>query len=415
VWRADASGAILEDVVGWDTLTGQPPEGHRGRGWLDMVHPDDLSNVVQVWDHLLAEGEPGENEFRVKQGEGPYRWVSTRAVPLKNPDGSIREWVGTMTDIHTRKESEARLRQSREELQAALDANRVLLENSLDVICTIDSTGVFLQVSPHAVNVWGYTPEELAGQAFYELVHPEDREKTRLAFLSVIGGTPTSAFENRYMRKDGSVVPILWSAIWSEQHKTMFCVARDLSERLRTEEQLRQSQKMEAVGQLTGGVAHDFNNLLTVILGNAEVLLDDPANPALTRTLAQMILDAAERGAELTQHLLAFGRPPVPQARAGEPRPCGARHDPALAPHARRAHRARNPPLPLPLCGAHRPHAARERHPEPRRERQGRHAPRGHAHHPHGRGDGRPRRGRLGAGAERGVPHRLGHRHGHEP
>jgi nitrogen-specific signal transduction histidine kinase len=85
-------------------------------------------------------------------------------------------------------------------------------------------------------------------------------------------------------------------------------VIRDITHREQLEDRLRQSQKMEAVGQLTGGVAHDFNNLLTVILGNAEVLLDDPANPALTRTLAQMILDAAERGAELTQHLLAFGR-----------------------------------------------------------------------------------------------------------
>jgi PAS domain S-box-containing protein len=138
VWRADASGSVLEDVVGWDALTGQAAEGHRGGGWLTMVHPEDLPNVVAVWERLLATGEAGENEFRVRQEDGLYRWVSTRAVPLKNRDGSIREWVGTMTDIHDRKESEARLRQSREELQAALDANRVLLENSLDVICTID-------------------------------------------------------------------------------------------------------------------------------------------------------------------------------------------------------------------------------------------------------------------------------------
>jgi signal transduction histidine kinase len=89
--------------------------------------------------------------------------------------------------------------------------------------------------------------------------------------------------------------------------KEVVTVIRDVSERRRLEERLRQSQKMEAVGQLTGGIAHDFNNLLTVILGNAEVLaleLHDPTH----RGLAEMIQDAAEKGAHLTQHLLAFGR-----------------------------------------------------------------------------------------------------------
>jgi nitrogen-specific signal transduction histidine kinase len=90
--------------------------------------------------------------------------------------------------------------------------------------------------------------------------------------------------------------------------QALVSVIRDITQREQLEERLRQSQKMEAVGQLTGGVAHDFKNLLTVILGNAEVLVDDPSNPALTRNLAQIILDAAVKGSELTQHLLAFRR-----------------------------------------------------------------------------------------------------------
>jgi nitrogen-specific signal transduction histidine kinase len=82
----------------------------------------------------------------------------------------------------------------------------------------------------------------------------------------------------------------------------------DITDRRALEEQLRQSQKMEALGQLTGGIAHDFNNLLTVILGNAELLTEDPTDPALTHAMARQIVETAERGADLNQKLLAFGR-----------------------------------------------------------------------------------------------------------
>ncbi len=85
-------------------------------------------------------------------------------------------------------------------------------------------------------------------------------------------------------------------------------IVRDISERVQLEERLRQAQKMEAIGQLTGGVAHDFNNLLTVILGNAELLTENPGDPAQTAILARQILETAERGAELNQKLLAFSR-----------------------------------------------------------------------------------------------------------
>jgi PAS domain S-box-containing protein len=195
-----------------------------------------------------------------------------------------------------------------EELRAAVEANRAIFEHSLDVICSIDENGAFTRVSPQAAAAWGYLPQELIGRRYLDLVHPDDHEKTVRIAERIVAGTPTTGFENRYIRRDGSVVPILWSAVWSDEHKTMFCVARDLSERLQLEEQLRQSQKMEAVGQLTGGIAHDFNNLLTVILGNAELLTENPADPALTLNLARQIVETAERGADLNSKLLAFGR-----------------------------------------------------------------------------------------------------------
>ncbi|HEX2556435.1 MAG TPA: PAS domain S-box protein [Microvirga sp.] len=306
LWSATPDGTIF-DITGFEPYFASK-EPLLGYGWLDLVHPDDREALIANGQAVIASGMPAEKEFRFRFSDGEYRWVCTRSAPLKNADGTVREWIGTLIDVHEKKQAHEALRQSREDLHAALEANRTILEHSLDVICTVDESGAFTQVSPHAERVWGYTPEELTGRRYIELVHPEDVERSKAIAALITSGAPTSAFENRFLRKDGAVVPLLWSMVWSDEHKMMFCVARDLTERLQTEERLRQSQKMEAVGQLTGGIAHDFNNLLTVILGNAEILAEDPTDPAQTQDLSKIILETAERGAELTQHLLAFGR-----------------------------------------------------------------------------------------------------------
>ena len=115
-------------------------------------------------------------------------------------------------------------------------------------------------------------------------------------------------FETRYLHKEGHAVTLTWMGAWSEPVKRHFFVGRDLTEKQAAEAQFRQAQKMEAVGQLTGGIAHDFNNILTVITGTIGILAEAVTeNPQLT-AIAKMIDDAAERGASLTKHLLAFAR-----------------------------------------------------------------------------------------------------------
>jgi PAS domain S-box-containing protein len=118
-------------------------------------------------------------------------------------------------------------------------ANQQILDNSLDVICTFDAAGRFMQVSRACEAVWGYRPEELIGQPFMDLVHPDDRAATAAVAATILDGTPTNNFENRYLRRDGSIVPMLWMSVWSEREQANFCVARDLTERKRTEESMR--------------------------------------------------------------------------------------------------------------------------------------------------------------------------------
>jgi signal transduction histidine kinase/ActR/RegA family two-component response regulator len=115
-------------------------------------------------------------------------------------------------------------------------------------------------------------------------------------------------FETRYNHMDGHVVTLSWTGVWSEDVQQHFFIGRDMTDRHKLEEELRQSQKMEAIGQLTGGLAHDYNNLLTVILGNAELLTESLRERPDLLALAQATVDAADRSAILTQRLLAFGR-----------------------------------------------------------------------------------------------------------
>jgi PAS domain S-box-containing protein len=122
-------------------------------------------------------------------------------------------------------------------------ANDEMMEHSLDVICTIDGQGNFVRVSPACETVWGYTPAELVGRSYIEMVVPEDREKTSATGAAIMAGEPVVNFQNRYIRKDGTVVPIVWSAVWSEELQTNFCVARDVSEREHAEQALRASEE----------------------------------------------------------------------------------------------------------------------------------------------------------------------------
>jgi signal transduction histidine kinase/CheY-like chemotaxis protein len=115
-------------------------------------------------------------------------------------------------------------------------------------------------------------------------------------------------FEARYRHKDGRVVMLNWMGTWSEPVRRHFFIGRDLTDKQAAEAQFRQAQKMEAVGQLTGGVAHDFNNILTVITGTIGILGDAVADRPELASIAKLIDDAAERGAQLTKHLLAFAR-----------------------------------------------------------------------------------------------------------
>ncbi len=203
---------------------------------------------------------------------------------------------------------------------------RSLIEHAHDIIIILDSQGRFLYSSPAVARVLGYTPSDLEGRPVLEFVHPDDHQAVTSALrrgLSRPGRVESVSLRIRH--RDGA-----WrsfEAVGSRMHQddeapAMVINSRDVTQRRQaeealreSEEQLRQSQKMEAVGRLAGGIAHDFNNVLTAILGYGELLLTRmrSADPSY-RTVAE-IQKAAERAASLTRQLLSFSRRHVHQPR----------------------------------------------------------------------------------------------------
>ena len=119
-----------------------------------------------------------------------------------------------------------------------------IMNFSLDVICTIDNAGNFVKVSDASTKIFGYSPSELVGKPYMNLVHPDDVELTQKATAEIISGRNLTNFQNRYIKKDGSVVPLLWSAKWNEQRNTMFCIAKDCTEKFAQETALIESEKL---------------------------------------------------------------------------------------------------------------------------------------------------------------------------
>ncbi|MCJ2012643.1 PAS domain S-box protein [Methylobacterium sp. J-076] len=184
---------------------------------------------------------------------------------------------------------------------------------SQDMLGVADANGVWVSINPAWHSILGWERHEIIGKTSEWLEHPDDRERTRAEVARLAAGGLTLAFENRFRARDGDYRTLSWTAVPVEG--MLYCVSRDVTlekERaanlLQAEEALRQSQKLEAVGQLTGGVAHDFNNLLTVIKSSTDLLKRPDLSEERRGRYIGAISDTVERAAKLTGQLLAFAR-----------------------------------------------------------------------------------------------------------
>jgi PAS domain S-box-containing protein len=251
------------------------------------------------------------------------RWVSMLALQSATPrtwtaseEGLFREVGERVRAAIERARAEDRLRELNETLErrvaeASADLDRVW-RNATDMFVVIESDGTFKRVNPATTAILGWTEADMIGRNILEFVHPDDISPTMSA-LEHARGDVLPSFENRYRAKDGGVKTIAWVA--APEGALIYAYGRDVTSEREHEaelavaqEALRQSQKMEAMGQLTGGVAHDFNNLLTPIVGSLDMLQRKQLGGEREQRLIAGAMQSAERAKTLVQRLLAFAR-----------------------------------------------------------------------------------------------------------
>ena len=316
VWTASRVGQMEWFNDRAYAYCGAPDGTLEGADWARAVHPDDLPESMRLWESASACGAVFEAEVRLKRFDGVYRWHIARGAAVRGPDREIARWVGTSTDIedqHKAREALANLNQTLEARveQQARERDQAW-RNSRDLQVIIGPDGVIRAANEAWTTMLGWRPEDVVGRHHLEFSHPDVRQADRAALGTVDAGM-RPAYESRSLHKDGSFRWVSWTS--TAEEALVYASGRHITaEKLAAadlqvvQDQLRQSQKMEAVGQLTGGVAHDFNNLLQVISANLQLMGRHAAgNEKIERRLASAE-DAVRRGAKLAAQLLAFSR-----------------------------------------------------------------------------------------------------------
>jgi PAS domain S-box-containing protein len=304
----DAGGFTRDDVIGkkfWE-----------GGWWKGSPRLIEMSRVGIL---EAAAGNLFRRETAYFRSDGASGVMDLTLAPVSGENGKPLFIAATATDITDRKRAEEDLRTLNADLERKIiertQARGRTWQVSPDLLGALNSKGYFETSNPAWNSVLGWSEEEVASMSIFELLHPDDVERTRAGFELTQLGKPAIQFPNRYRCKDGTYRWISWVGVPEDGY--VYCIGRDITaeklaqaELAETHDALRQSQKMEAVGQLTGGIAHDFNNLLAIILGSLELLQLRNAMGRLDDN--QKFIDAAQkaatRAAALTRRLLAFSR-----------------------------------------------------------------------------------------------------------
>ena len=308
VASTDQTGAVTFLNAVAQALTGTSPEEARGRPIGAVLALHDAVSGEPVAVELAPSSTSDAIDFPsatvLRREDGTEIAIEGRIAAIHERDGRQAGAVIVFRDVTERRAAERARRRSEERFERLFDANTI-------GITIGDLAGETLEANDAYLDMLGYTRAGFrAGDVKWdELTPPEYREGTAAALAQLIAKGVAQPWEKEYIRRDGTRVPVLvGGALLEASEGTYISYIVDLSSRRLLEDQLRQAHKMEAIGQVAGGVAHDFSNLLTVILGHANLMVEQLADEDPIRESAEEIRDAAERAAGMTRQLLAFSR-----------------------------------------------------------------------------------------------------------
>ncbi|HSM80053.1 MAG TPA: ATP-binding protein [Nodosilinea sp.] len=270
---------------------------------MEFYAPQYRDRIATVFTACAQQGLPFDEELQIVTAQGQPVWVRSIGQPIRDAQGAVILVQGAFQDISAPRQAAAALASSEQRFRQLAHRLNTILESITDAFITLDRQWRFTFVNRHAEQLLRRSRADLLGQLvwdeFPELRHSPVEQQYRQALAT-----------DRSVKFREFYPPLKrWFEVQAYPSSEGLAVYfQDITDRIALEERLQQAQRLEAIGQLTGGVAHDFNNLLTVMMGNAELLSEALEPDPRLHPLATLIGSAAQRGAELTQRLLAFAR-----------------------------------------------------------------------------------------------------------
>ncbi len=316
IWETDEAFSYVFFNQMWLAFTGRSLAQELNRGWIESVHPEDRENLLSTEKFAFEELKSFRLEYRILRKDGQYRWVLDNGVPRFGPDGALEGYVGTCVDVSDLKLLEAELRTGRDRYQSLLETTSVIpweVPWGADAdMATVDYIG------PQVQAVFGFPPSAWKEKGFWRSrIHRDDLAAVVAYHNDILHNERSGDIVYRLHKFDNSIVLIreVSQAIHDEHFSGLrgfFINITDQVEQAErekiVEQRIAQSQKLEALGVLAGGVAHDFNNILTAIMGFAEVGLRDSDTSVRMLKCLKGIQKASVRARDLTAQILEFSR-----------------------------------------------------------------------------------------------------------
>ncbi len=322
IWEVNVEGFYTYASPQVEVTLGYRPEEVIGKTPFDLMPPEESTRIAKIFKDLTEKGEAIVALENVNLHKDGRRIVlETSGVPVRDEAGKLTGYRGMDRDITERKQAE-------EELWERGKKYRLLADNVSDLIWTMNlETMTFGFISPSAINLSGYSPEEYEALTLQDTLPPESLELTMGMISEELGidgkegvdPNRSRTFEIEQNQKGGSRI---WTEVRASfirdkngKPENVLGVTRDITERKQAEEQrsklqeqLRQSQKMESIGTLAGGIAHDFNNILGIIVGNTELAMNDVPEWNQARHSLEEVIKASLRARDMVRQILAFSR-----------------------------------------------------------------------------------------------------------